>query len=152
MSTSCNWSSMDEKVLFIPGSTGPCAGHIFGLTVKAKCGCQANDGVCNALYYNVRVDQYDDHCNITNGVTSLPCTATSLSANCCEYSSEVNICLDPPSPVYLGPWPDAHYRIIVNFFDKNLGNDCSTSSLFDQLIAYAWLDFGSWSTTDNPCP
>ena len=151
----CHWSAMDEKVLFIPDpSIGPCVGHLLGLTIKGKCGVDplGIGGRCGAVYFTVRIDRYDSHGNITENVSSLPCTDTTIGANCGEYSSEKNICLDPPAPHLFGIWDNAHYRVIVNFYDINRGNCGDAGALFDQLIAYIWFDYGSWSVTDNPYP
>ncbi len=156
MSTACNWSSMDEKVLFIPDpSTGPCTGSLWGMTVKAKCGLQQGSGYCNVVRYSVRVDQYDDNCNITNGVSSIGCTDIAFnSTDCGGYSNEKNICLSPVSPNWPASWPDGRYRVVVNFYDSNLeSSPCyGNTSLFDTLTAYVWRDYGVWSTIDNPCP
>ncbi len=156
MSTACNWTSMDEKVLFIPGTTGPCVGSLLGMTVKARCGLQCETGYCNVVRYNVRIDQYDNYGNITEGVSSIDCTDIAFdSTECGNLSNEENICLDPPHPnnyPFQTDWENAHYRVIVSFFDSNLGAGCGSGNQFDQLVGYIWRDYGYWSTTDNPFP
>ncbi len=153
----CYWTSMDEKVLFIPDpNTGPCKDSLFGLTIKGRCGPDPLNigGTCGAVFFTTRVDSYDSSGNITEGVTSLPCTDTGIGANCGEHSQEKTICLDPPHPgsFPIVSWQDGHYRIVIDFYDVNLGSDCEEGAWFDQLVAYVWRDFGSWSTTDNPFP